>query len=116
MPRKIEWTAEADDMIRAGRAGGRSWDAISGELGLSRWAVLLRGRFLGAARKVRRYRRGVPPPAKNEREPLPAGHPLTWGAITAGTVLAGAPYRYSPPVTAGGPDASTPAAEQRQAA
>ena len=25
-------------------------------------------------------------------DPLPAGHPLTWGLITAGTSLAGQPY------------------------
>lgn len=29
----------------------------------------------------------------NRSEPLPAGHPTTWGAITAGTWLDGAPYR-----------------------
>lgn len=27
-----------------------------------------------------------------EREPLPAGHPDSWGAITAGTLLDGTPY------------------------
>lgn len=32
---------------------------------------------------------------RNPRPPLPAGHALTWGAITAGTVLAGA--KYTPP-------------------
>ena len=26
--------------------------------------------------------------------PLPAGHALSWGAITAGTVLAGSEYPY----------------------
>lgn len=26
------------------------------------------------------------------REPLPAGHPVTWGAITVGTELAGSDY------------------------
>ena len=32
--------------------------------------------------------------AANDRGPLPAGHTLSWGAITAGTVLAGAEYPY----------------------
>ena len=26
------------------------------------------------------------------RDPLRAGHPVTWGAITAGTVLEGSPF------------------------
>ena len=25
---------------------------------------------------------------------MPAGHPLTWGLLTAGTVLDGAPYPF----------------------
>lgn len=29
----------------------------------------------------------------NRGEPLPAGHPTSWGAITAGTLLDGVPYR-----------------------
>jgi len=28
----------------------------------------------------------------NDREPLPAGHPESWGAINAGTWLANSPY------------------------
>ncbi len=32
--------------------------------------------------------------AANDRGPLPAGHLLSWGAITDGTVLAGAAYPY----------------------
>lgn len=33
-----------------------------------------------------------------KRNPLPAGHPATWGLLTAGTVLDGAQYEYRPPV------------------
>lgn len=32
--------------------------------------------------------------AATDRGPLPPGHPLSWGAITDGTVLAGADYPY----------------------
>ena len=32
--------------------------------------------------------------AATDRGPLPAGHALSWGAINAGTVLAGSPYPY----------------------
>lgn len=28
----------------------------------------------------------------DEREPLPPGHPVSWGALTAGTLLEGVPY------------------------
>lgn len=33
-------------------------------------------------------------PGANDRPALPAGHPVTWGAITGGTVLDGAAYPY----------------------
>ena len=33
-------------------------------------------------------------PALGDRGPLPPGHPLSWGAITAGTVLDAAEYPY----------------------
>lgn len=33
-------------------------------------------------------------PGANDRPALPAGHPVTWGAITGGTMLDGAVYPY----------------------
>ena len=48
-------------------------------------------------------RRAAPPrtiyvvrgrPALNDRGPLPAGHVLSWGAITSGTVLEDAVYPF----------------------
>lgn len=33
-------------------------------------------------------------PGANDRPALPAGHPVTWGAITGGTMLDGAAYPY----------------------
>lgn len=35
----------------------------------------------------------------DERLPLPPGSPISWGAITAGTVLEGAAYVYVAPIT-----------------
>jgi hypothetical protein len=35
--------------------------------------------------------------ASTDRGPLPPGHPITWGALTVGTVLDGSPYDYRPP-------------------
>lgn len=36
-------------------------------------------------------------PGADDRPALPAGHPVTWGAITDGTLLDGA--KYSPPAS-----------------
>ncbi len=33
-------------------------------------------------------------PGQNDRPALPAGHPVTWGAITEGTVLDHAAYPF----------------------
>lgn len=33
-------------------------------------------------------------PGRDDRPPLPAGHPLTWGLITRGTTLEEAPYPF----------------------
>jgi hypothetical protein len=33
-------------------------------------------------------------PGQNDRPALPAGHPVTWGAITEGTVLDSATYPF----------------------
>ncbi len=33
-------------------------------------------------------------PGQNDRPALPAGHPVTWGAITEGTVLQSAEYPF----------------------
>lgn len=93
MPARLDWSAAADATILALRAGGASWDAIAARLGVSRWSASERGRLLGAV--------APPPPVPDperdpEREPLPPGHPLAWGAITAGTSLAGLAYPWPP--------------------
>ena len=33
-------------------------------------------------------------PGQNDRPALPAGHPVTWGAITSGTVLDSSVYPF----------------------
>ena len=94
MPAPLTWTELADDTLFSLRAQGRSWDAIAAVLGISRWAASERGRRIGAQKPP------APPPAEAEegaREPLPAGHPVSWGAITAGTVLDGLDYPFPQP-------------------
>ena len=89
MPKKLEWTDAQDAQLRRLRAEGATWDGIAAVLGLTRWAVMERGRRIGARRPPPDF---VPPPEAPEREPMPAGHPRSWDAINADTVLEGTPY------------------------
>jgi hypothetical protein len=89
MPRKLVWTEAQDTQIRRLRAEGASWDAISTILGMARWTVIDRGRRIGAPRPSREV---VAPQEDPSRDPLPAGHPRSWGVLTAGTVLENTPY------------------------
>jgi hypothetical protein len=96
MPTKIEWTDEKDAVIRRVLAGAGSWDEAAEALGYSRQTVLERA----AAAGIRR-----PRPAEGEggaaaprlhsdrgREPMAAGHGVSWGAITRGTCMEGVSY------------------------
>jgi DNA-binding XRE family transcriptional regulator len=89
MPQKLPWTEAQDLRLKRLRAEGVTWDAIAAILGVSRYTAIERGRKIGARRPPPEYR---PPPEDPAREPLPPGHPRTWGAITAGTTLEGCPY------------------------
>lgn len=89
MPVKLIWTDAQDTQIRRLRAEGASWDTIAAVLGVTRWTAIERGRSIGARHPPREF---VPRPEDPARDPLPAGHPRTWGAMNIGTVLEGAPY------------------------
>jgi hypothetical protein len=89
MPKKLEWTDAQDAQLRRLRAEGATWDGIAAVLGLTRWAAMDRGRRIGARLPPPDF---VRPPEDPAREPLPAGHPRSWDAINAGTVLEGSPY------------------------
>jgi hypothetical protein len=89
MSRKITWTNAQDSQIRRRRSEGASWEAIAADLAVTLWAVTERGRRIGAGRPPADF---VPAPDDPFREPLPAGHPTSWDAITTGTVLEGEPY------------------------
>jgi hypothetical protein len=90
MPRKITWTEAQDVQIRRLRAEGRTWDEIGAAMGLTRWTVIERGRRVGAKPPPPDF---VPAPPDPNRDPLPAGSPVTWAAITQDTVLAGVPFK-----------------------
>jgi hypothetical protein len=87
----VRWSAALDDQLKALRAAGLTWDAVAQEMALGRNTVLERGRRIGA--------RKLPPPMPEsleaaDRPARPPGHPVSWGLITAGTVLEGQPYPY----------------------
>jgi hypothetical protein len=90
MPRKTVWTEGQDTQIRRLRTEGASWDVIALALGLARWTIIERARAIDVER----------PPAnavavmdQSDREPLPAGHTDSWGAINRGTCLECVPFR-----------------------
>lgn len=90
MPERREWTAAADATIRGMRADGATWAAIGQVLGLSRNTVIERGRRIHAAGGPAPAVRPKPPAEEDpNRGALPAGHPLTWGMLTRGTLLEG---------------------------
>jgi hypothetical protein len=93
MKSRIAWTPGLDSQIRDLRREGVTWDRIADSLGLGRNTVLERGRRIGARRPPGRQAVAA---AEEPRDRLPrqAGHPDTWGLITAGTVLEGEPYPY----------------------
>jgi hypothetical protein len=90
MLRKTVWTEGQDTQIRRLRTEGASWDVVAFALGLARSTVIERARAIGAER----------PPAnavaaldESDREPYPAGHAESWGAINRGTSLQDVPFR-----------------------
>jgi hypothetical protein len=89
MPAKFHWTEAQDLQIKRLRAEGATWESIAIVLGVTRWAVIERGRRIGAPRPLRELTEPREDPA---RDPLPPGHPRSWGALTAGTVLEDMPY------------------------
>lgn len=86
---KYYWTDGQDTQIRRERCEGADWPAIARNLCLALRLVEHRGHVLGLPSALDSRRR---PPEDPEREPLPAGHPVSWDAINAGTVLQGEPY------------------------
>ena len=104
MPSPIKWTEYRDDIIRDGRENGTTWDGIAAQLGFTRYAIIERAKAIGVWEMVAR----ATPQKAAERsyEPLPPGHPASWGAITRGTWLDGAEYRYQAPIVRGKPVAA----------
>jgi hypothetical protein len=90
MPSKLLWTEGQDTQIRRLRTEGADWDLIAQTLGLTRWAIIQRSRRLGVSR---RPDHAPARPDETDRPPLQAGHPHSWGAITAGSPLENVPFK-----------------------
>jgi|GEM_PF-660117 len=88
-PQPAAWTPCRDAALRAARADGLRWHDVAIRLGVSRWSAVERGRKIGVPRPIAPAR---PIPEDPNRPPLPAGHPHSWGALVAGTLLDGVPY------------------------
>ncbi|MDD2860649.1 MAG: AsnC family protein [Acidiphilium sp.] len=93
MGERRNWTETADNTIRRMRAGGATWAAIGDVLGLSRNTIIERGRRIQAVGGPVPVRKPVRLPENDpNREPLRAGHPISWGILTRGTVLEGVAF------------------------
>lgn len=97
MPAKREWTADEIERLRELTARGESSNDAASVFGVSPGHL----RKIRAAHGIEVTRtpaqRPFGPTIPDTREqnwwPLPAGHPVTWQAITRGTYLEGAPYQ-----------------------
>lgn len=95
MANQLVWTGLRDAVLATLRRQGLSWDAVAASMGISRWAAIERAKLIGAHLPLP-PRPPRPQPGACNREPLPAGHPVTWQALTAGTLLAGTAYPNPP--------------------
>jgi hypothetical protein len=92
MAARIEtWTAPRDFRLRLMRLEGGGWEEIAEALAVSQDAAMARAVRIGAQRSLL----GLTVCEDPAREPLPAGHPRSWGVLTQGTWLAGTRYPAS---------------------
>ncbi len=89
MTHRLPWTAAQDAQLRRLRAEGAEWDDITRALGRERAVIEARARAIAARRPPPGF---IAPSDDPLREPLSAGHPRSWGALVAGTLLDGADY------------------------
>lgn len=102
MPAKREWTADEIERLRELTIAGVGSPALAVRFGVSQQYIRVVRRKLGVdlpevlarRRNAHMPQRDDPVKRAPERiEPLRAGHSVSWGAITVGTVLEGEVYR-----------------------
>lgn len=97
---RLAWSAEALRALVELRGDGASWDEVGRKLGVARTAATAVARQMGL--QTGRPARVRLPPATNAqapdlRDPLAAGHPLSWSLLLALTPsLEGTPFRREP--------------------
>jgi len=99
---RITWTPQSDQRLAKMREQGMSMRCMARSFGLSRSVITARARILGLEIPNRPALAPQKPPPSSDagREPLPAGHALTWGLITQGTCLEGSLYTPPNPIQA----------------
>ena len=94
MPRERTWATTEDETLRRLRSDGYPWDAIAEQMQISRRVICKRAKVIRIERKTNST--GPKPAAALSdpwRDPLPAGHTVSWGAIVSGTCLDGVEYQ-----------------------
>jgi hypothetical protein len=98
---RVAWSAQSDVILTRMRLDGLSLRAMASACGLSRSAVAARAAQLGLTFPRKPVIAKAKPHATAKsaidgaRQPLPAGHPISWALITQGTSLEG--VEYEPP-------------------
>ena len=92
MPAPHNWNDALDNQLRQLRQAHASWDEISLIINRPVSTCMDRCRAIGA-----KFPKTSVPISNAEdisdwRQPLPPGHPVTWGLLTRGTVLENCPY------------------------
>ena len=89
----MEWRSDQDALLLRLRANQVSWEDVADLVGRNRDGCISRARALGLKKAGDLML--VQQPVKQRlgpQQPKPAGHPASWQAINAGTILAGEPY------------------------
>ena len=93
MAQRFEWTQARNRQVLQMRGAGATWDTVAAAIGVGRNSVIDHARRLGVRKRSPVGTLAAPREA-TDRPARPSGHPDTWGLITAGTVLEGAPYPW----------------------
>ncbi len=97
MPPKHFWTPAQDEILRTHRTNRQSWSSIAHSLGTTPDVARERARAIGIRRATAPHTTAVHESAADpDREPLPPGHPVSWSALTEGTLLDGTTCPWPP--------------------
>ena len=98
VPVRVSWPPCADARLIKMHLDGLSLRAIASAFRLSRCAITRHARQIGLIVPSRPVAKQSAHNAASEmrddgnREPLPAGHPISWDLLTLGTCMEGEPY------------------------